>query len=61
MADQITTEYQNENRHLTAGGDFFYTQKEMLFVTLVAKKYRFMQFELASPRPSVKYGWQVLM
>ena len=22
MAYQITTEYQNENRHLTAGGDF---------------------------------------
>lgn len=27
MAYQITTEYQNENRHLVAGGDFFIYSK----------------------------------
>ena len=30
MADQIATQYRNENHHLTAGG-YFYTQTGMLF------------------------------
>ena len=31
MAHPLTTEYQNENRHLTAGGDFL-DKKEVLFI-----------------------------